>query len=84
MRAREQLFHEDKAKRDLYVSSVMGMGLLGGAAGSFVVMPFANNPENGANFFNTMWLAIGLTAFSFLAVTFVLVPEEKHEKEWGG
>jgi len=76
-----QLFHDDKVKRDFYAGNVMGMGLLGGAVGSFVVMPFANSPENGANFFNSMWLAIGLTFFSFLAVTFVLVPPEKHEKE---
>jgi len=76
-----QLFADDHAKRDLYVGITLGLGLIGGAVGSLIVMPFANNPSNGENFFNAMWLAVGLTVFSFVLVTFVLVPPETTEKE---
>lgn len=74
-----QLF--EGAERDLYVGIVMGMMMLGGTVGGLVVMPFVLSPENGENFFGAVWLAIGLTVFAFLLVTFVLVPPENTEKE---
>ena len=59
-----QLF--DGAERDQYNSLVIGMGLIGGTVGSLVVMPFSNNPSNSANYFESIWLAIGITALALL------------------
>lgn len=56
---------------------VMGMLMVGASIGAFIVMPFSLSPENGENFFDAIWLAMGLTVLAFLAVTFVLVPPEK-------
>mmetsp|Transcript_10999 Transcript_10999/g.25129 ORF Transcript_10999/g.25129 Transcript_10999/m.25129 type:complete len:685 (-) Transcript_10999:142-2196(-) len=74
-----QLF--DGAERDNYNSMVLGMGLIGGTIGAFIVMPFSNNPSNGENYFEAVWLAVGITAVALIAVTVVLVPPEKKEDE---
>ncbi|CAE7460779.1 unnamed protein product [Symbiodinium sp. CCMP2592] len=74
-----QLF--DGAERDNYNSMVLGMGLIGGTVGAFIVMPFSNNPSNGANYFESIWLAAGITGVAMLAVTVVLVPPDKNRKE---
>ena len=39
--------------------------------------PFSNNPSNGANYFESIWLAAGITGVALLAVTVVLVPPDK-------
>lgn len=44
-------------------------------------MPFSNNPSNGANYFESIWLAIGVTAVSLIAVTLVLVPPPEKESD---
>lgn len=49
--------------------------------GAFIVMPFSNNPSNGANYFESIWLAIGVTAVSLIAVTLVLVPPPEKESD---
>lgn len=72
---------EEGPQRDAFVGSVLGMGLLGGSVGALIVMPFVTSPKNGANYFNAVWLAIGLTVAMFLAVTFVLVPAPKPTEE---
>lgn len=70
-----QLF--EGAERDAYIGLVQGMLMIGASIGAFIVMPFANNPSNGENFFGAIWLAIGLTALAFVLVSVVLVsPEE--------
>mmetsp|Transcript_90868 Transcript_90868/g.266048 ORF Transcript_90868/g.266048 Transcript_90868/m.266048 type:complete len:678 (-) Transcript_90868:316-2349(-) len=74
-----QLF--EGAERDLFVGSVLGMGMVGASVGALVVMPFVLNPVNGANYFDAIWLALGLTVFALILVTVVLVPPEKREKE---
>lgn len=71
----------DGPEKEQYVSGVMSMGLLGGAIGAFIVIPFVSNPSNGANFFYAVWLALGLTVLMFLLVTFILVAPEKKDKE---
>lgn len=73
-----QLFTGDE--RDMYVGLVQGMLMIGASIGAFIVMPFANSPENGENFFNCIWLAIGLTALAFLLVSVVMVPPEKKKQ----
>lgn len=74
-----QLF--DGAERDQYNSLVIGMGLIGGTVGSFVVMPFSNNPSNSANYFESIWLAIGITALALLGVMVLMVPPEAPKQE---
>jgi MFS family permease len=81
---------EEGPERDAYVGGVLGMGMIGGAVGSLIAMPFVISPKNGANFFNAVWLALGLTVIVFLLVCFVLVPasrpteqEETKAKEKG-
>lgn len=74
-----QLFEGEE--RDAYQSLVMSMGLIGGAFGSLIVMPFSNNPKNGANYFDAMWLALGATAIALLMVTIFLVPPEHKERK---
>jgi len=69
------------AERDLYVGIVIGMAMLGMTIGSFIVMPFVLNPINGANFFQAIWIALGLTVFALVLVTFVLVPPESKVEE---
>lgn len=76
-----QLFADDPVARDNYQGGVMGMGLVGGAIGSFIVMPFSNNPQNGVNYFESIWLAIGFTAVAFVLVLFILVPPEEKKKD---
>ena len=49
--------------------------------GAFIVMPFSNNPSNGANYFESIWLAIGVTAVSLIAVTLVLVPPPEKDSD---
>lgn len=72
----------DGQERDMYVGLTVGMLMVGGGMGSFIVMPFANNPPNGENFFNAIWLCIGLTALAVMLVSFVMVaPKEKKEEE---
>ncbi|OLP94388.1 hypothetical protein AK812_SmicGene23585 [Symbiodinium microadriaticum] len=66
---------------DNYNSMVLGMGLIGGTVGAFIVMPFSNNPSNGANYFESIWLAAGITGVALLAVTVVLVPPDKKRTE---
>ena len=67
----------DGAERDAYISLVMGMALVGGTIGALVVMPFVLEPKNGENFFDAMWLALGLTCVSFTLVTVVLSDPDK-------
>jgi len=55
--------------------------MIGATIGALIVMPFSLNPENGANFFESTWVALGLTVFAFLLVTFVIVPPENVKKE---
>ncbi|CAJ1377894.1 unnamed protein product [Effrenium voratum] len=74
-----QLFEGEE--RDSYNSLVIGMGLIGGTIGAFIVMPFSNNPSNGANYFDSIWLAIGVTAAALIAVTVVLVPPQEQEPD---
>ncbi|CAE7584861.1 unnamed protein product [Symbiodinium natans] len=74
-----QLF--DGAERDNYNAMVLGMGLIGGTVGAFIVMPFSNNPSNGANYFESIWLAAGITGIALLAVTLVLVPPDEKRRE---
>jgi len=57
------------------------MAMVGASLGALIVMPFVLNPVNGENYFNSLWIPIGLTLFSLLLVTFILVPPEKKEKE---
>lgn len=80
--------YEEGPERDAMVGGCMGLGLIGGSVGALIVMPFVTNPKNGENFFGAIWLAIGLTCVTFLAVTCILVPEppkseaeEKKEEE---
>ena len=74
-----QLF--DGAERDQYNSLVIGMGLIGGTVGAFVVMPFSNNPSNSANYFESIWLAIGITALALLGAMVLMVPPEAPKQE---
>lgn len=67
--------------RDNYVGSVMGMGLIGGAIGGLVCMPFITNPKNGANYFGAVWVAIGLTVASVILCSIVMVPIPKESEE---
>jgi len=69
------------AERDAYVGMVMGMAMIGGTIGALIVMPFVVEPKNGENFFNAIWLAMGMTLLSFILVTIVLVPEPKDSEE---
>merc|ERR1719199_1636011 len=68
---------EEGPQRDAFCGGVLGMGLVGGSVGALIVMPFVTQPKNGANFFNAVWLAIGLTVATFLMISFVLVPAPK-------
>jgi hypothetical protein len=72
---------DEGPERDAFAGGVLGLGLIGGAIGALVVMPFVTQPKNGENFFNAIWLAIGLTVFTFLLLSFVLVPAPKPTEE---
>jgi MFS family permease len=74
-----QLF--DGEERDRWIGAVMAMLMVGASIGGIVTLPFVLNPENGENYFDSMWLALGVTVFALLLVTFILVPPEKKEKE---
>ena len=69
------------AERDNYQGMVMGMGLIGGTVGSFIVMPFSNTPSNGANYFEAMWLALGFTVLALVLVSVVLVTPAEDAKK---
>jgi len=72
---------EEGPERDAFAGGVLGMGLVGGSVGALIVMPFVTQPKNGANFFNAVWLALGLTVVMFLVLSFVLVPAPKPTEE---
>eukprot|EP00927_Polykrikos_kofoidii_P071177 TRINITY_DN67485_c0_g1_i1.p1 TRINITY_DN67485_c0_g1~~TRINITY_DN67485_c0_g1_i1.p1 ORF type:complete len:670 (-),score=115.42 TRINITY_DN67485_c0_g1_i1:232-2241(-) len=74
-----QLF--EGAERDNYQGAVLGMGLVGGTIGAFIVMPFSNNPQNGENYFEAVWLALGFTVLAFILITVILVPPEVKTEE---
>jgi len=62
----------DAKERDMLVPPVLSMALLGSSIGALVVMPFTLDPPNGENYFDSFWIAISLTIFAFLLVTFVV------------
>jgi len=64
-------------QQEAFVGGVLSCALIGGSVGALIVMPFVTNPKNGENFFNAVWLAIGLTIVSFLLLSFVLVATPK-------
>merc|ERR1719210_1874547 len=41
---------DEGPQRDAFVGLVLSCALVGGSVGALVVMPFATNPKNGANF----------------------------------
>jgi len=57
------------AEREQFVQLAIACALVGGSVGALVVMPFVTNPKNGANFFEAIWVAVGITVVSFIALT---------------
>merc|ERR1719409_2067375 len=45
---------DEGPERDAWAGGVLGMGLIGGAIGGLICMPFITQPKNGANYFNAM------------------------------
>jgi MFS family permease len=72
-----KLFADNPKERDVYVSLITTIALLGATVGAFVVMPFASG--NGANTFYAIWVAIGLTVLAIVLVLFVLVNPPKDD-----
>jgi MFS family permease len=73
-----QLFADNPTQRDNYMGIVQGATFLGATVGAFAMMPFAVG--NGANAFYAIWLAFGLTIFTALVASFILVNPPKEEK----